>query len=88
MDGISFGCAGSTGRTLAPARLGRAAHGAGPEVPPGWREWVWRWLFPAMRGYVHCHTGQRQRHYLQGAVLQRAVREATKALSCQLDPSY
>jgi len=41
-----------------------------------------------MRGYVHCHTGQRQRHYLQGAVLQRAVREATKALSCQLDPSY
>jgi integrase len=46
--------------------------------PAAGREWLWQWVFPATRGYVHRETGQRRRHHLHETVLQHAVREAAR----------
>jgi hypothetical protein len=42
-------------RTISrPARLGRAADGAGAEVPDEGPEWAWQWVFPAHASTVTC----------------------------------
>ena len=40
------------------------------------RDWLWQWVFPASRTYVHQATGQRLRHHLHQTVVQDAVRRA------------
>jgi site-specific recombinase XerD len=47
--------------------------------PRAGREWIWQWIFPATRTYLHRETGQRRRHHLHESVLQRAVREAVRS---------
>jgi len=47
-----------------------------PNAP---REWAWQWMFPATRFYVDEGTGERRRHHLHESVVQRAVKEATRA---------
>jgi integron integrase len=42
-------------------------------------EWGWQWVFPATRFYVDRGTGERRRHHLHETVLQRAVKEASRA---------
>ncbi len=54
-----------------PAALAR-------KYPHAGREWVWQWIFPATRGYLHRETGQHRRHHLHESVLQRAVRNAAQ----------
>jgi site-specific recombinase XerD len=48
------------------------------KYPNAGREWLWQWVFPASRFYVHGATGQRRRHHLHETVLQRAVVEAVR----------
>ncbi len=55
-----------------PAALGRKYPNAG-------REWVWHWVFPATRGYVHPATREHRRHHLHESVVQRAFRAAVRA---------
>ncbi|MGB7220185.1 MAG: integron integrase [Vicinamibacterales bacterium] len=43
-------------------------------------EWAWQWVFPATRFYVDPETGERRRHHLHESVLQRAVKEAVRAV--------
>ena len=47
-----------------------------PNAP---REWAWQWVFPATRFYVDQVTGERRRHHLHESVLQRAVKDASRA---------
>ena len=47
--------------------------------PTASREWAWQWVFPATRFYVDRTTGERRRHHLHESVIQRAVKEATRA---------
>ena len=51
------------------------------KYPHAGREWVWQWVFPATRGYLHRETGQHRRHHLHQSVLQRAVREAAQRVA-------
>jgi len=49
------------------------------KYPRAAREWIWQWIFPATRPYLHRDTGQRRRHHLHETVLQRAVKEAVRS---------
>lgn len=49
------------------------------KYPRAGREWIWQWVFPATRLYLHRETGQRRRHHLHESVLQRAVRDAVRS---------
>ncbi len=49
------------------------------KYPRAGREWVWQWIFPATRTYLHRETNQRRRHHLHESVLQRAVKEAVRS---------
>jgi integron integrase len=49
------------------------------KAPAAGREWAWQWVFPAHRGYVDRHTGERRRHHLHETVVQRAFREGVRA---------
>ena len=51
----------------------------GRKYPNAGREWIWQWVFPATRTYLHRETGQRRRHHLHESVLQRAVKEAVRS---------
>lgn len=51
----------------------------GRKYPRAGREWIWQWVFPATRTYLHAASGQRRRHHLHESVLQRAVREAVRS---------
>ena len=51
----------------------------GRKYPNAGREWIWQWVFPATRTYLHRESGQRRRHHLHESVLQRAVREAVRS---------
>jgi integron integrase len=42
------------------------------------REWGWQWVFPASRVSVDPRSGERRRHHMHEAVLQRAVKEAAR----------
>lgn len=46
------------------------------KAPSAGRDWLWQWLFPATRTYVHSATGRRRRHHLHPTVVQRAIRKA------------
>jgi integron integrase len=48
------------------------------KYPRAGREWIWQWIFPATRTYLHRESGQRRRHHLHESVLQRAVKEAVR----------
>ena len=50
------------------------------KYPNAGREWGWQWVFPATRFYVDRLTGQRRRHHLHESVLQRAVKDAVRAV--------
>ena len=50
----------------------------GRKYPNAGREWMWQWVFPATRIYIHPRTGQRRRHHLHESVLQKGVRKAAK----------
>ena len=43
-------------------------------------EWAWQWVFPATRFYCDAETGERRRHHLHESVLQRAMKEAARAV--------
>ena len=45
------------------------------KYPNACREWGWRYVFPAMRGYTDAR-GVRRRHHLHATAVQRAVKEA------------
>ena len=64
--------AAGDGWVALPDGVAEAARGAG-------REWLWQWVFPATRTYLHAETGQRRRHHLHETVLQDAVRRAVAA---------
>ncbi len=49
------------------------------KYPRAGREWIWQWVFPATRTYLHRESGQRRRHHLHESVLQRAVKEAVRS---------
>ena len=49
------------------------------KYPRAGREWIWQWIFPATRTYLHRETNQRRRHHLHESVLQRAVKEAVRS---------
>ncbi len=49
------------------------------KYPRAGREWIWQWVFPATRTYLHRETSQRRRHHLHESVLQRAVKEAVRS---------
>jgi integron integrase len=50
------------------------------KYPNAGREWGWQWVFPATRIYKEGLTGQRRRHHLHESVLQRAVKDAVRAV--------
>jgi integron integrase len=50
------------------------------KYPNAGREWGWQWVFPATRTYVDRTTSQRRRHHLHESVLQRAVKDAVRAV--------
>ena len=49
------------------------------KYPRAGREWIWQWIFPATRTYLHRETNQRRRQHLHESVLQRAVKEAVRS---------
>jgi integron integrase len=49
------------------------------KYPSAPRQWVWQWLFPATRTYVHTETGEVRRHHLHESAVQRAVAAAARA---------
>jgi integrase len=55
--------------------LPHALHRKYPNAPTAWG---WQWVFPARQISVDPRSGERRRHHLHEAVLQRAVREAAR----------
>lgn len=51
----------------------------GTKYPNASREWMWQWVFPASRRYVHPESGEHRRHHVHETALQRAVRVAALA---------
>lgn len=71
----SRSCRGST-RSCGPGPgSGSRPWALARKYPRAGREWIWQWIFPATRLYLHRETGQRRRHHHE-TVLQRAVKEA------------
>jgi integron integrase len=50
------------------------------KYPNAGRDWGWQWVFPGTRMYVDRLTRQRRRHHHHESVLQRAVKEAVRAV--------
>jgi len=59
------------GRTSLPRALAR-------KYPSAAADWVWQYVFPARRLFVHPRTGARYRHHAHESVLQRAVADAVR----------
>ncbi len=59
------------GRVPLPSALDRKFPNAG-------REWVWQYVFPAVRTYDDAASDERRRHHLHESALQRAVTEAVR----------
>lgn len=55
----------------------------GLKMPAAGRAWVWQWVFPATRHYVHPATRQRRRHHLHETTIQRAVTQAGRVAQLQ-----
>jgi integron integrase len=49
------------------------------KYPSAPREWLWQWVFPATRTYLHAPTGETRRHHLHESAVQRAVALAARA---------
>jgi integron integrase len=49
------------------------------KYPAAPREWIWQWVFPAIRTYADRSTGEIRRHHLHETVIQRAIRSAGAA---------
>ncbi|MBK6688332.1 MAG: integron integrase [Deltaproteobacteria bacterium] len=49
------------------------------KLPNAGRAWMWQWVFPATRTYLHPETGERRRHHLHETVVQREVTQASRA---------
>jgi integron integrase len=60
------------GRAYLPDALGR-------KYPNANREWGWQYVFPAASLSVDPRSQERRRHHLDESVIQRAVKEATRA---------
>jgi integron integrase len=45
------------------------------KAPGAAKDWVWQYVFPAVRRYLH-HAGDYRRHHLHESLIQRAVRSA------------
>ena len=60
--------------------MGRVAlpEGIARKYPAAAAEWVWQWVFPAMRAYEDDVTAERRRHHLHETVVQRAFRIALR----------
>jgi integron integrase len=73
---------GQLGRFAADQRARVATDGLPDALerkyPNASREWRWRYVFPAARGYTDA-GGVRRRHHLHESVVQRAVKEAAHA---------
>jgi site-specific recombinase XerD len=41
-------------------------------------QWLWQWMFPATRTYIHEESGEQRRHHLHESVVQRAIKEAIR----------
>ena len=58
------------------------------KFPKASSSWLWQWVFPATRTYLHQETGERRRHHYHETALQRAVPRAaleagiTKRVTC------
>jgi integron integrase len=58
------------------------------KFPRASTSWLWQWVFPATRTYLHQETGERRRHHYHESALQRAVPIAaleagiTKRVTC------
>jgi len=48
------------------------------KYPNAGREWGWQWIFPATRTYVDAGNGQRRRHHLHEAVIQRVFKQGVR----------
>jgi integron integrase len=48
-----------------------------PNAP---HEWIWQWAFPATRTYTDPASQEVRRHHLHETVIQRAVRQAARAV--------
>ncbi|MCC6241591.1 MAG: integron integrase [Gemmatimonadaceae bacterium] len=48
------------------------------KMPTATRHFVWWWLFPASREYIHAASGERYTHHVHPTVLQRAVADAAR----------
>jgi integron integrase len=59
------------GRTTLPRALAR-------KYPNAAADWVWQYVFPARRLFVHPRSGARYRHHPHESVLQRAVADAVR----------
>ena len=66
--------AGGLGAVALPGNL-RAKY------PAAAFDWAWQWVFPATRFYQDAKTGERRRHHLHESVVQRAVKDAVRALT-------
>lgn len=49
------------------------------KLPGAARDWVWQWVFPAVRVYVEARTGFRRRHHYHESAVQRAVTASVRA---------
>jgi integron integrase len=50
------------------------------KYPGAVREWGWQWAFPARRFYRDPASGEIRRHHLHESVLQRAFKDAVRAV--------
>jgi site-specific recombinase XerC len=41
-------------------------------------QWLWQWMFPATRTYIHEESGEQRRHHLHESVVQRAIKGAIR----------
>ena len=51
-------------------------HALARKFPKASSSWLWQWVFPATRTYIHRETGERRRHHYHETALQRAVPKA------------
>lgn len=63
-------------------------HALARKFPKASSSWLWQWVFPATRTYIHQETGEQRRHHYHETALQRAVPRAaleagiTKRVTC------
>lgn len=53
------------------------------KIPSAASEWHWQWVFPAKTRWRCAEDGREYRHHLHESVMQRAIRDATRAAGLQ-----